>query len=210
VVDPHETAPAEGRRPDEHAAVSQLVAAAQAGDRAAFEGLYRLHVDRIYALCLRMVADPACAEQLTQDAFVRAWEKLRSYRARGSFAGWLHRLSARVVIEDRRRHAREARRLVSVDEEEAMRRTETTTANGLPSGHVAPRPIEAAIDLERAIAQLPPGARRAFVLHDVEGYRHREIAKITGTAEGTSKTQLHRARRLLRTALQPRTEEILP
>jgi RNA polymerase sigma-70 factor (ECF subfamily) len=171
-----------------------LVRAAQGGDARAFEQIYRQHVGRVYALCLRMVADPQHAEVLTQDAFVRAWEKLGTYRGQGSFGGWLHRLTANLVIEDRRRAARTAAWFTS---------DETAGAQAA----ARPRSIEDAISLERAIATLPPGARAAFVLHDVEGYRHDEIAKMIGVASPTVRTQLHRARSLLRQALQGTRKE---
>jgi RNA polymerase sigma-70 factor (ECF subfamily) len=209
VNEPRETVGREEGRIDEHPAVAESVAAAQAGDSAAFERLYRGHVDRVYGLCLRMVGDVPTAERLTQDAFVRAWEKLGTYRGSGAFGGWLHRLTARLVIEDRRRLARETRRSVWFEEEESMPASATTAPAPVAGTAVAPRPIETAIDLERAIAGLPPGARTVFVLHEIEGYRHREIAALTGAAEGTIKAQLHRARRLLRAALAPSPTETL-
>ncbi len=168
---------------------ADLVRAAQAGDTRAFEQLYRAHVGRTYALCLRMIGDPQHAEVLTQDAFVRAWEKLATYSGQGSFGGWLHRLTANLVIEDRRRAARSAAWFTST--EDAGERAAAPA-----------RSIEDALSLERAIATLPPGARTAFVLHDIEGYRHREIAEMIGVASPTVRAQLHRARSLLRRALE--------
>jgi len=172
---------------------AQTIARAQAGDQQAFERLYREHVGWVYALCLRMVGDPTEAETLTQDAFVRAWQKLDRYRGSGAFGGWLRRLTVNLVIEDRRARSRRARWL----------------AGGDPADHdapVAPPDTETALDLERAVRRLPEGARIAFVLHDVEGYRHAEIAAWAGLAPGTIKAQLHRARRLLRAALGGREE----
>jgi len=168
---------------------TDLVRAAQAGDTRAFEQIYREHVGRIYALCLRMVGDAQHAQVLTQDAFVRAWEKLGTYRGEGNFGGWLHRLTANLVIEDRRQAARSAAWFTSMENvgEQA----------GAPA-----RSVEDAVSLERAIATLPPGARAAFVLHDIEGYRHREIAQLIGVAVPTVRAQLHRARSLLRQTLQ--------
>jgi RNA polymerase sigma-70 factor (ECF subfamily) len=167
-----------------------LVARAQGGDVTAFENLYRSHVGRVYALCLRMVADPGRAESLTQEAFIRAWQKLRSFRGKSAFSTWLHRLTVNTVLGDmrsrRRRRDREA-----VDDGFAI----------VPD----PRPqrdAAAKIDLEKAIAQLPDQARMVFVLHDVEGYQHREIGRLLGIATGTSKAHLHRARRLLREVLE--------
>ena len=162
---------------------------AQAGDSEAFAGLYRTHVGRVYALCLRLEADAARAEELTQDVFVRAWERLASYRGDSAFGTWLHRLAVNVVLGDRRSAWRRSKRVFATDDPGVYERG----TEGPPAG--------LAMDLDRAISALPPGARTIFVLHDVEGYRHDEIAAMTGLAEGTSKTQLFRARRLLREAL---------
>lgn len=163
---------------------------ARAGDTAAFREVYAEHCARVHGLCLRLLGDPHAAEEATQDAFVRTWQRLGSFEGRSAFSTWLHRLTVNVVV-DRRRAARrrplDRRSEVGDEALESMARTVTHPGR--------------AIDLERAIAGLPPRARMAFVLHDVEGYRHREIAEMTGTAEGTWKAQLHRARRLLREAL---------
>jgi len=165
-----------------------LVRRARDGDPVAFESLYRMHVGRIHALCLRMTADRVHAEEATQEVFVKAWQRLDQFQGRSAFSSWLHRLAVNVVLDRKRA---ERRRPVSPwpDESDAAQ----------PAA-VARKP-HTRIDLERAIAALPEGARKAFVLHDVEGYRHREIAEMTGTAEGTWKAQLHRARKLLREAL---------
>ena len=169
-------------------AVSARVRRAQAGDRAAFRELYEEHVGRVYALCLRMTGDPEEAMERTQDAFVLAWRKLRSFRGDAAFGTWLHRLTVNVVLTDRRSSGRRVRR-VEAAATDAGSRFESAPRVGL------------GVDLERAIARLPTGARRVFVLYDVEGYGHQEIAEMTGIAAGTSKAQLHRARRLLREAL---------
>ncbi len=169
--------------------VERQVAQAQAGDVGAFEELYRQHVGRIHALCLRMCGDAREAEELTQDAFVRAWEKLDSFRGSSAFSSWLHRLAVNVVLGSWRARGRHRERVVAIADVEGS----------VDPGH-EPQP-RLAMDLESAIAGLPAGARTVFVLHDVEGYRHRDIAELTGLAVGTSKTQLHRARRLLRKAL---------
>ena len=169
--------------------VEHCVEQAQAGDLEAFEELYRQHVGRVYALCLRMCGNAREAEELTQDAFVRAWEKLDSFHGASAFSSWLHRLTVNVVLGSWRSKGRHRERVVAIaDAQEAVDR-----------GH-DPRP-RLALDLESAIAGLPAGARTVFVLHDIEGYRHRDFAELTGLAVGTSKTQLHRARRLLRKAL---------
>lgn len=158
------------------------------GSRAAFERLYRLHAGWVYALCLRLTADRDEAEALTQDTFVRMWQKLHTYSGSGPFGGWLRRVAVNVVIDSRRGRARRER--LFEEGEDAVARAS-----------VAPLRIEEAIDLERAIERLPRGARYAFVLHDIEGYRHDEIAEVFGIATGTVKAQLHRARRLLRETL---------
>jgi RNA polymerase sigma-70 factor (ECF subfamily) len=169
--------------------VSDLVVRrAQAGDQEAFGDLYRAHAGRVYALCLRLEADAARAEELTQDVFVRAWERLGSYRGESAFGTWLFRLAVNVVLGDRRSAWRRSKRLLVTDDPGAYERP-SDLSHG-PN-----------LDLEQAIASLPPGARTVFVLHDVEGYTHDEIAGISGIAEGTSKAQLFRARRLLREAL---------
>ena len=164
-------------------------ALAAAGDRRAFERLYRAHVDRVYALCVRMVADRSLAEELTQDVFVRAWEKLALFRGESSFGTWIHRLTVNLVLNRRDSDGRRDRRTVD----------DAATIDALPARPLAPGDR---MDLEKAIAGLPPGARRVFVLHDVEGYRHEEIAELLGITSGGSKAQLHRARLLLREALQ--------
>jgi len=161
-----------------------LVLRAQRGDTQAFEELYRLHVGRVYALCRRMA--PSEADELTQRAFVRAWEALPSFEGRSAFGSWLHRLTVNVVLSAQRSASRRTARVIALDD---------------PGGSARPRPVAAGMDLERAIAGLPERARQVFVLHDVEGYKHREIAQLMRIAEGTSKGQLHRARRLLREAL---------
>jgi RNA polymerase sigma-70 factor (ECF subfamily) len=182
--------------------VRELVARAQRGDHEAFEHLYRLHVGRVYALCLRMIADREQAESLTQDAFVRAWQKLATYQGRGLFVAWLCRLAANVVIENRRAATRQANWLeFSPDMESIERNCARADASMTEPFAAATGQVGLAMDLERAIAGLPPGARLAFVLHDVNGYKHREIAAMTGVATGTVKAQLHRARKLLREAL---------
>ena len=166
-----------------------VVQRAQNGDMAAFEQLYRENVGRVHALCLRLSADAARAEELTQDVFVRAWEKLGSYRGESAFSSWLHRLTVNVVLNQRRSDGRRTARVLEVED---------LTVYETPPEHT---PLADPLDLERAIAQLSPAARSVFVLHDVEGYRHEEIARLTGRAEGTCKALLHRARKTLREAL---------
>ena len=168
----------------------RLVARAQAGDAAAFEQLYRLNVGRIFATCRRLCRDESEAEELTQESFVRAYERLSLFRGDSAFSSWLHRLAVNVVLGKWRGQNRYRQRVLPLEDFEGFE------PEGPPSGGGA-----AAIDLERAIAGLPKGARTVFVLYDIEGYQHEEIAEATGLAVGTSKAQLHRARRLLREAL---------
>lgn len=176
----------EGTAPNEEEA---LVRKAQQGDEGAFERLYRWHVNRVYGLCLRLCCDAVTAQELTQDAFVRAWERLDSFRHESAFSSWLYRLTVNVVLGDRRSQQRRAAKMA-----------EAQSMGGLHSGAEAAS-HETRLDLEAAIALLPDGARQVFVLHDVEGYKHEEISKLVGIAPGTSKAHLHRARKVLREQL---------
>jgi RNA polymerase sigma-70 factor (ECF subfamily) len=169
--------------------VTTDVALAIAGDARAFERLYRTHVDRIFGLCVRMTGDRVAAEELTQDVFVRAWEKLRLFRGDSAFGTWLHRLAVNVVLSARAAARRHGNRETTDDGEIAALVAQ-------PSGPPGERG-----DVATAIARLPPGARHIFVLHDIEGYRHDEIGEMLGITAGGSKAQLHRARYLLREAL---------
>ena len=166
------------------------VGLAAAGDRRAFERLYRLHVTRVFSLCARMVNDRTRAEELTQDVFVRAWEKLHLFRGESAFGTWLHRLAANVVLNDRKTEGRQRSRFEDDEEGDSI--------DHLPSRPHAPGDR---MDLEMAINKLPKGAKRVFTLHDVEGYKHEEIADMLGVTTGATKAQLHRARMLLREAL---------
>lgn len=164
------------------------VEAAAEGDGRAFERLYRRHVDRVYGLACRMAGSDR-AEELTQDVFVRAWRKLDTFRGDAAFGSWLYRLAINVIY-GHLRHERRAR----------SRRVESE----IPLERARARRDPAAIrmDFDVAIERLPDGAREVFVLHDVEGYKHREIAELIGVTTGTSKSQLHRARMLLREHLE--------
>jgi len=168
-----------------------LVKRAQRGDARAFEGLYRTHSKRVYALCRRLCGDGTLAEDLCQETFVKAWTGLASFRGKAAFGTWLHRVAVNTVLGHRRwsetREDLRAEELSSVEHFFAAK-PEARSSHGL--------------DLERAIARLPQGARAVFVLHDIEGYLHREISEMTGMAVGTSKAHLHRARGLLREALE--------
>jgi RNA polymerase sigma-70 factor, ECF subfamily len=160
------------------------VALAAGGDTFAFERLYRTHVVKIHSLTRRMLGTGE-ADEVTQDIFVRTWQKLGQFRGESAFATWLHRLAVNVVIEKRRSFAIQRERM-----------TDDPAALDLLT--VAPARADLTVDFEHAIEQLPPGAREIFVLHDVEGYKHREIAVMLEIATGTSKRQLHRARMLMR------------
>ena len=163
------------------------VALAVGGDALAFERLYRRHVNRVYALARWLVSDGE-EDDAVQDVFVRVWQKLGSFRGDSAFATWLHRLAVNVVLNERKTDGRGRKRDGGGDE----------VVDTLPSLPTAPGDR---MDLEAAIAKLPPGARRVFLLHDVEGYKHEEIAEMLGVTSGGSKAQLHRARMLLREAL---------
>lgn len=181
-----------------------MVRRAQGGDEGAFEALYRAHAGRVFALCLRMTGERQRAQELAHDAFVRAWERLPSFRGESAFGSWLHRLTVNVVLErqrgERRREAHEVRGGDLDDEvadgwDDAAGEGEPATAG---AWRRAARGDDALrLDLESAIARLPTNARTVFVLHVVEGYRHDEIATVMTIAEGTVRAHLHRARRLL-------------
>lgn len=158
------------------------------GDRDAFDRFYTENVGRVHALMLRFCGEETRARRLTQHAFVRAWERLHTYRGESRLSSWLHRLATNVAIESGRRRSRWWGRLVTVDAAPERR------------DHGAEDPA-LRLDLERAIAALPERARQALVLRDVEGHSYAEIARLTGTAVGTVKAQVHRARRLLRERL---------
>jgi len=175
-----------------------VLARAQAGDHEAFAELYSLHKRRIYSLCLRMVGNIAEAEDLTQEAFLQLHRKIATFRGDSAFSTWLHRLAINVVLMQLRKKGLS---LISLDE--AM---EPTPDEGPSRSFGAPDLILAgAIDrlaLERAIAELPAGYRLIFILHDVEGFEHNEIASMLDCSIGNSKSQLHKARLKLREALR--------
>ncbi len=174
---------------DRRATELRLVRQAQAGDLVAFERLYRDNERKVFGLCFRLSSDPALAEELTQEVFVRAWRKLSSFRGESAFSSWLYPLTVNVALSERRSRRRRDARIVATEDPASLERAPRSPAP------------EAGFDLEKAMATLPPGARAVFVLHDVEGRTHEEIAQLLGLAPGTSKAQLHRARRLLREAL---------
>lgn len=172
---------------------------AQQGDTAAFERIYRLHNRRVYALCLRMVGNTAEAEDLTQEAFLQLFRKIHTFRGDSAFSTWLHRLSVNVVLMKLRKKTLPETSLEETtepDEETGGPRKDVGGPDLLLTGSLD------RVNLQRAIAQLPPGYRAAFVLHDIQGYEHNEIAEIMGCSIGNSKSQLHKARMRLRELLQ--------
>jgi RNA polymerase sigma-70 factor (ECF subfamily) len=196
--------------PDDRDGERALARLASSGDEAAFEQLYRAHSSRVFALCLRMSGSRQRASELTQDVFVHVWERLGTWRGESALSSWIYRLTVNLVLSnvrgEQRRQKHELTDEASDDElrvTDARRSTHADTRR-TTDGVVRPASIHEAIDLERAIAALPNGARTVFVLHDVEGYQHDEIATMTGTAEGTCRAQLHRARKLLMEALGER------
>jgi RNA polymerase sigma-70 factor (ECF subfamily) len=168
---------------------------AQQGNAEAFERLYHLHSRRVYSLCLRMVKNTAEAEELTQDTFLQLFRKIGTFRGESAFSTWLYRLSANVVLMRLRKKSPPGTSL-----EEMMHPDDNSDRPGRDFG--APDlQLNGSIDrlhLQRAVDQLPPGYKTAFVLHDVQGYEHHEIAEIMGCSVGTSKSQLHKARMRLR------------
>jgi RNA polymerase sigma-70 factor, ECF subfamily len=164
---------------------------AQSGDVEAFELLYREHSGRIYALCRRLKAgDSVDATELLQDVFIKAWRKLGTFRGDCAFSSWLHRLAVNTMLENARADQRRVARVLPMEDTSRL------------AGAARSSSVDLKMDMENAIASLPKGARLAFVLHDVEGYQHQEIAEQLSVSVGTVKAQLHRARRLLRERLE--------
>jgi RNA polymerase sigma-70 factor (ECF subfamily) len=194
--------------PDDRDGERALVRRASSGDESAFEHLYRAHAGRVFALCLRMSGSRERATELCQDVFVHVWQRLSSWRGESALSSWIYRLTVNLVLSnvrgEQRRHKHEMTdepRAAGAREAGGGDRTSNMGDELAHTASVPPASVGDAIDLERAIAALPNGARTVFVLHDVEGYQHNEIAKMTGTAEGTCRAQLHRARKLLIEAL---------
>ena len=156
---------------------------AQQADTTAFESLYRLHVDRVYGLCLRMTGNPSEAEDCTQEAFIQAWNKLSKFRGDSAFSTWMHRIAVNSVLGRMRKARRELDKMQAVTDISPVPETVGDSGN-----------FE---DLQNAVDDLPNGARHVFVLHAVYGYSHDETGDMLGIAAGTSKAQLHRAKRLL-------------
>jgi RNA polymerase sigma-70 factor (ECF subfamily) len=179
---------------------AELIEKAKLGDAQAFQALYEKHKRRVYSLCLRMTSNTAEAEDLTQEAFLQLYRKIATFRGESAFSTWLHRLSVNVVLMHLRRKSLP---VVSLEE--------TTQGGGgeddTPKKDFGAEDIALAgsidrLQLQRAVDDLPPGYRTIFVLHDVEGYEHNEIAQIVGCSIGNSKSQLHKARMKLRDLLK--------
>ena len=177
---------------------SEAIERAKQGDETAFKVLYDLHKRRVYSLCLRMTQNTASAEDLTQEAFLQLFRKIATFRGESAFSTWLHRMAVNVVLMQLRKKNLP---IVPIDE----------TTEGDEEGTVKKEPgapddrLTGAIDrlrLQRAVDELPPGYRTIFVLHDVEGYEHNEIAEMVGCSIGNSKSQLHKARLKLRELLR--------
>lgn len=186
---------------------AQTIRRAQQGDHAAFERIYELHGRRVYALCLRMVGNSTDAEDLTQEAFLQLFRKIGTFRGESAFSTWLHRLVFNVVLMRLRR-----RRFIETSLEEALDPSEDSGRAPMDFGRSDPRLTECLdrMNLDRAVEQLPPGYRSIFVLHDVLGYEHNEIAEILRCSVGNSKSQLHKARLRLRLLLESGQRETQP
>jgi RNA polymerase sigma-70 factor, ECF subfamily len=183
---------------------AEAIRLAQAGDAVAFEFLYELHGRRVYALCLRMLGNPADAEDLMQEAFLQLFRKIGTFRGESAFSTWLHRMTVNVVLMRLRKKSLPAASLEETtepDEDTGGPRKDIGAPDLRLSGAVD------RVNLERSIEKLPPGYRTVFVLHDVQGYEHNEIAGIMGCSVGNSKSQLHKARTRLRDLLQEEIRE---
>ncbi len=178
----------------------ELIARSAAGDIGAFEQLYERHRRRVYTLCLRMLGNTADAEDLTQEVFIQVFRKLNTFRGASAFTTWLHRLTVnQVLMHLRKRYVRQE----EVTEDGDLKNLSDPGTLRPPAVSLIDR-----ITLEQAIAQLPPGYRTVFILHDVEGYEHERIAEMLGCSAGTSKSQLHKARKKLRHLLRARLASV--
>src|SRR5258708_29871926 len=177
---------------------AEAIRLAQAGDAAAFEFLYHLHSRRVYALCLRMVNNPSDAEDLMQEAFLQLFRKIGTFGGESAFSTWLHRLSVNVVLM----HLRKKSLPVVSLEETTQAGEDDTPKKDFGADDLALAGSIDRLHLQRAVERLPPGYRMIFVLHDVEGYEHNEIATIVGCSIGNSESQLHKARMKLRDLLE--------
>ena len=187
---------AAGSRVEEQALIDRC----RKGELAAFEAIYRAHSGRLYSLASRMLGNPADAEDLLQEIFLAAFRKLDSFRGDSALGTWLYRLATNLCLDHLRSRATKSGQLTDALEEEPA-------LADASSRRLADRAVDR-MDIERALTQLPPGCRTAFVLHDVEGLEHREVAELLGIAEGTSKSQVHKARLRLRAILSGSTRPV--
>jgi RNA polymerase sigma-70 factor, ECF subfamily len=194
-----ESKPAETQSKPQSAFLNETLRLAQQGDAGAFEEIYRLHSRRVFSLCVRMLGDPIEAEDLAQEAFLQLFRKIHTFRGESAFSSWLHRLTANVVLMSFRR-----KKAVVASLDEIMRINEEDSAPRWEIGGPDLR-LTGVFDranLQTAVEQLPEGYKRMFLLHDVHGYEHNEIAEILGCSIGNSKSQLHKARKRLRELLR--------
>jgi RNA polymerase sigma-70 factor (ECF subfamily) len=185
------------KRRDQGISEAEAIGRAQQGDAEAFEVLYNLHKRRVYSLCLRMTANTAAAEDLTQEAFLQLYRKIATFRGESAFSTWLHRMAVNVVLMQLRKKG-----LPVVPLEDTVETEEETPWKELGALDPALTGSVDRLQLQRAVESLPPGYRMIFLLHDVEGYEHNEIAVMVGCSIGNSKSQLHKARMKLRELLK--------
>src|SRR6266704_4594247 len=201
-----QTSPAPGvyKRNPPIAGEAEAIEAAKSGDAEAFSKLYALHKRRVYTLCLRMLGNVSEAEDMTQEGFLHLFRKIGTFRGESAFSTWLHRMTVNVVLMRLRKKSLPAISLEETtepDEETGGPRKDVGAADLRLSGAVD------RVNLERSIERLPPGYKTVFVLHDVQGYEHNEIAEMMGCSVGNSKSQLHKARTRLRELLQEEVRE---
>ena len=189
--------PQERQRQGDEFSEAEAIERAKQGDAQAFQALYDKHKRRVYSLCLRMTANTAEAEDLTQEAFLQLYRKIATFRGESAFSTWLHRLSVNVVLMHLRKKS-----LPVVSLEETTQGEEDTPKKDFGADDLALAGSIDRLQLQKAVDDLPPGYRTIFVLHDVEGYEHNEIATIVGCSIGNSKSQLHKARMKLRDLLK--------
>ena len=187
----------------DHLTETEIIGLAQRGDATAFEHLYKRHSRHVYAMCFRMAGNSSDAEELTQDAFLQVFRKIGSFRGESAFATWLHRITFNIVLMRFRK-----KKLGEISLEDTF---ETDNKLGKPRKQIGQVDLNMTglfdrLGLNRAITQLPAGCKKMFLLHDVEGYGHEEIAKILGCSIGNSKSQLHKARVRLRKLLRGQSE----
>ncbi len=195
-----ENSSADWKRPKpDSPSFTEAIRLAQQGDAAAFEIIYQQHCGRVYALCLRMLCDPVQAEDLAQEVFIQLFRKIHTYRGESAFSTWLHRLTANLVLMHLRRKKPIS---ISLDEIDGSDEGDDRPRNEIGGPDPRLSGLVDRVTLQSAIDQLPRGYREIFILYDVQGYDHSEIAKILGRSIGNSKSQLHKARKRLRELLQ--------